>query len=155
LQVRARRTPRRTTCRCSDRPDVAMVSQSTFIGVKDRTPPTNRGDFYWTYHKYQAKPITYEMFQQSMENLRKFHVILITEWLNTSVPILERTLHWKSPPKQVLPHEVQAVRADKRLKSAKDILPPHDYEAIIAENALDVLFFHITKRIYMERVLCQ
>jgi hypothetical protein len=79
----------------------------TFIGDPDPRPPRNKGDFYWTYHKYQRKPLTWGQFSMSLHNLRRFHVLLVTEWLDSSPPLLLQALGWTSPPKQVLPHEVQ------------------------------------------------
>jgi hypothetical protein len=126
----------------------------TFIGSEDAHPPSNTGDFYWTYHKFQKQPITWDLFVRSLRNFRRFHVILVTEWLDSSVPLIERVLGWKTPPKQVLPHEVQAVRATKKSLAAKDILPPDDYAAVLKENVFDLLFFTIAKRIYLERLAC-
>ena len=80
----------------------------TFIGQVDKSVPKNyAGDFYWTYHKYHRKPWTYTMFMQALNNLRRFHVILVTEWLSSSSPVIQHYLNWKIPPRQVLPHEAQ------------------------------------------------
>lgn len=84
----------------------------TFTGDPDPRPPRNKGDFYWTYHKYQRKPLTWGQFSMSLHNLRRFHVLLVTEWLDSSPPLLRQSLGWTSPPKQVLPHEVQVATAD-------------------------------------------
>jgi hypothetical protein len=123
--------------------------------VQNKTPSSPpKGDFYWTYHKYQKAPVTWAQFAASLQNLRKYHVLLITEWLDSSPPLLQAALGWTSPPKQVLPHEVQAVRAEKKSVAAKDAVPPADYQHLLKENALDVLYFHAAKRIYLERLTC-
>lgn len=128
----------------------------TFIGDKDKVVPTNaNGDFYWTYHKYHMKKLTWQQFEKAIINIRKFHVILITEWLNTSMPVITRVLDWKVPPRQVLPHEVQAVREQKKSLTAKQILSVEDFQYLVYDNVLDLLFFQIMKRIYLERLFCR
>jgi hypothetical protein len=77
------------------------------------------------------------------------------EWLNFAHPIIERMLHWKVPSKQVLPHEVQAVRANKKSLRAKDTIPKADYDFIVQENIYDLLLYHIIARIFMERLYCE
>ncbi len=127
---------------------------NTFVGEKENNPPVNRGDFYWTYHRYHNQPMTYSRFMKSIENLRRFHIILITEWLDTSGTLLQRVLNWKIPPRQVLPHEVQAVRKDKVSRPSIELLSREDYHYLITDNIFDLLFFQITKRIYLERLFC-
>lgn len=128
----------------------------TFDGTIDPVPSKNSGDFYWTYHKYNNKQITWEMFQSALNNLKKFDLILITEWLDYAVSskTIESTLGWHVPPKHVLPHESQAVRESKVSKASKDLMPPEDYEKIANDNALDFLFFEVAKRIFLERSVC-
>jgi hypothetical protein len=80
----------------------------TFVGEKDSIIPKNfKGDFYWTYSKYQKRALTLPMFMDALTNLRKFNLILVTEWMSSSNRLIETVLGWKIPPKQVLPHEVQ------------------------------------------------
>ena len=128
----------------------------TFIGDKDKVVPANaKGDFYWTYHKYHMKKLTWQHFEKAIVNVRKFHLILITEWLNSSMPVITRVLDWKVPPRQVLPHEVQAVREKKKSPTAKEILSTEDFQYMVHDNILDILFFQIMKRIYLERLYCR
>lgn len=128
----------------------------TFIGTEDTIiakPKT--GDFYWTYHKYMNKKITWDMFSKALHNIMRFHAIFVTEWLEQSSSfILNHTLHWSVPPKQVLPHEVQAKRKIKKSSSAQDSMPPEDFAFLLKENALDLLFFKAVQRVYLERLGC-
>lgn len=129
---------------------------NTFIGERDTKWHGNKGDFYWTYHKFQRRQITWKSFSTALTNLRKFHLILVLEWINSSHEIIRETLAWFIPPKQVLPHESQALRAGKTGKkkslSAKESIPPEDYLYLIKDNIYDLLFFHLAKRIYLERI---
>ena len=78
---------------------------TTFVGDEvdnhDQDPRKYK-DLYWSYHKYQSVPLTYEMFQKALTRIRKFHVLLITEWLNGASGMLEEALGWKVPPKKVI-----------------------------------------------------
>ena len=57
------------------------------------------------------------------------------------------------PPRKVLPHEVQAKRGkDKKSLSAEEALSSEDYAFLLEDNALDLLFYHISKRISLERM---
>ena len=129
----------------------------TFIGDQDKVPAkAGTGDFYWTYSKYRQKKLTWEMFDSALRNIMRFHLIFITEWLEpSSTAILNRTLHWTVPPKQVLPHEVQALRKIKRSSSAEDCMSRDDYMYILRDNIFDLLFFRAVQRIYLERLNCQ
>jgi hypothetical protein len=65
------------------------------VGNIDLHPPVKaNGDFYWSYHKYQKTKITWELFQKSLINLRKFNLILITEWLDSSASMIDNVLGW-------------------------------------------------------------
>ena len=94
------------------------------------------------------------MFVRAIDNLRAFHLILVLEWIDSAAPLLENSLGWKTPPKQVLPHEVQALRGDKKSKAAKDMLPSEDYEYLACDNVFDLLLFVVVKRMYLERIKC-
>ena len=126
----------------------------TFIGDKDKRPIGNKGDFYWTYRKYEDKRITWTMFERAVKNILKFHIILILEYIDTSPPLIERILGWKNPPRQVLPHEGNAPRENKKSIPAIEALSAEDYIFLSRDNMLDVLFFEIVKRIYLERLHC-
>ena len=128
---------------------------TTFFGEEDKHPPANKGDFYWTYHKFWKKPITLQMFLKSVENVRKFNLLLVTEFLDYSVPLLDEVLGWKVPPKQVLPHEVQAMRAVKKNIPASARMAPDVYAAVCRDNVFDLLLFDLVKRIFLERYACK
>ena len=49
---------------------------------------------------------------------------------------------------------LQAVREKKKSVSASEATPPDDYQFMLQENVLDVLYFHAAKRIYLERLMC-
>ena len=116
----------------------------------------NYQPFYWSYHRYQRLVISYSQFIKAVNNFRRFHMILVMEWLKTDSvnTVLQKTLGWTSPPRQVLPHEVQARRQNKKSLTAKEILSPQEYNIMIEENIFDLLFFYIAKRIYVERYFC-
>lgn len=116
--------------------------------------PTVHGNFYWTYDKYQDTAISWDDFVQSIDTLRRFHLVLIMEWLEYSDHMIEEVLGWKDKPRQVLPHEGQAKRADKKSKSARELLEADVYNHVREDNALDHLFYHIGRRIFLERHAC-
>jgi hypothetical protein len=128
----------------------------TFCGYPDKGKPPNRQDFYWTYHKYHAKPIPWNMFLDALSNIMRFHAIFVTEWLDhSSKEVLARYLNWTKPPKKVLPLESQHKRdANKTSLLAKDVLPPDEYGYFCNDNALDILFFQCVQVVYMERLKC-
>eukprot|EP01036_Dinobryon_divergens_P026949 gene26950-35648_t len=128
---------------------------TTFIGDADFPAPTSRtGDFYWTYHKFQHKKIDFPTFDKAVQNLRKFHLVLITEWLERSAPVMNAGLGWRDAPKQVLPHEVQAPRKNKANVPSKQLLSSEDYDTLAQENVFDLLLFAVAKRIFLERSKC-
>lgn len=136
---------------------------TTFVGDEvdnhDQDPRKYK-DLYWSYHKYQSVPLTYEMFQKALTRIRKFHVLLITEWLNGASGMLEEALGWKVPPKKVLPHQSQANRkaSDKEEESkefdsyVEKVVGSKVYREISVDNVYDILLFHCAKRIYLERL---
>lgn len=138
----------------------------TFIG--DENPPDEElmerkgpkghplvhGNFYWTYDKFNKKAISWSDFSKAIDTLRRFHLVLILEYLNAADHMIEEVLGWKEKPRQVLPHEVQAKRADKKSKAAKDLLEPDVYNHVRELNAVDHLFYHIGRRIFLERHAC-
>jgi len=130
---------------------------NTFEGTADdksKLPQPKTGDFYWTYHKFRKTPVTLSMFLRSLENVRRFDLVLVTEYLEVSSSLIEKVLGWKAPPKQVLPHEIQAVRSSHKNIPAKELLPPADYKVVAEENVFDLLLFEISKRIFLERLHC-
>lgn len=84
---------------------------TTFIGEPAETPekqahdlahsPRKYQDFYWTYHQFQKQSMTLEMFQKSLRTVRGFHLVLVTEWLNSASSEIDDVLGWKVPPKRV------------------------------------------------------
>lgn len=136
----------------------------TFIGDEDSIPLDMKADFYWTYHKYYDHQrnidlryhLTWEDYLKAIDTLSSFSLILILEWIKSDVShqIIDRILGWPVPPKQVLPHEVQAIRDVKKSVSVQDRLTPSEYITIAKENAIDLLFFDIAKRMFIERTIC-
>ena len=137
----------------------------TFLGEVDAVvDDMKKGDFYWTYHKFNRREklreqqglpvVSWEEFDRALNHFRQFHLILVMEWLGSSGPYIEKLLDWKVPPKQVLPHEVQAQRQDKRSKASKDMISVEEYRYLREQNVFDILFFEIAKRIYLERTVC-
>jgi hypothetical protein len=138
----------------------------TFVGtenppddevLKRRGPkgnPVVHGEFYWTYNKFRGPELKWEEFESALDVVLRFHVVLILEWLDDSQGMLRELLNWQEAPRQVLPHESQAKRANKKSKSAKDTLPPEVYKVAREGNALDYLFFDFTRRIFLERLAC-
>lgn len=63
-----------------------------------------------TYHQFQpqyrksrgqAAGLTLSQFEQSLATVRSFHLVLITEWLNSASKEIDDVLGWKEPPKRV------------------------------------------------------
>ena len=128
---------------------------TTFWGLPDTSVPRNaNSDFYWTYHKFSRMPLDWAFFSRSLLNIRSFHLLLVTEYLDFSGPMIQKTLGWASPPKQVLPHEVQAPRQQKKNVPARSLMPIDDYREIAAENVVDILLFDVVRRIWLERFTC-
>lgn len=129
---------------------------NTFEGGGERDNPHGSGDFYWTYRKFVNKPITYRSFMNALGNVNKFHLILITEYLNSSSSLLHDTLDWIVPPRKVLPHENQVAKRDASSvkKPVVELVGEGDYKEIVLDNIYDLLFFHIVQRIYLERLAC-
>jgi hypothetical protein len=70
---------------------------------------------------------------------------------NATHMITDHVLGWKIPPRKVLPHESQAKRGGKTT-TALQALPHDEYMALIVDNALDVLMYHVSRRISLERM---
>jgi hypothetical protein len=138
----------------------------TFVGTENppdeelmakkgpRGRPLVHGDFYWTYNKFRTAPLSWEQFESAVDMLRRFHLVLIMEWLEQSPALFERVLGWHEKPRQVLPHERQARRAIKKSPSAKEQLPEDVYNNVRERNALDVLFYHVGRRVMLEHFSC-
>jgi hypothetical protein len=135
----------------------------TFLGTVDMGVPHGTGDFYWTYHKFQHYSIAEKDFLLALTNLRKFNLVLVLEWLDLDITrtALDRVLGWTAPPTKVRPHDGQApnresaqVDAAIRSSSSKKVLPHADYLFIAEDNALDMLFYHVVLRMFLERSAC-
>jgi hypothetical protein len=126
---------------------------TTFIGAEDHDR-YDRNDFYWTYHKYQGRPLTLDMFLQSLRHVLAFHLVLVTEWLDSSAPLIEEVLGWHTPPKQVLPHESSVAKRDASYRRVpiREVIGEADYAFVTEENIFDLLLFHIAQRLYLERL---
>lgn len=134
----------------------------TFMGTVDKGLPHGQGDFYWTYHKFQHVSINEQEFLQALMNLRHFNLILVMEYLDLELTtiVLDKVLGWKAPPTKIRPHDQQAPNRESlnnlaiRSSSSKKILPPIDYAFVSQDNALDMLFYHVVLRVFLERVAC-
>jgi len=116
--------------------------------------PFVHGDFYWGYHKYRKRVFEWKDFSVAIDSLRRFHVVLVLEWLKESDKMIEEIFGWAHAPRQVLPHEVQAVRSEKKSKSARDLLEEGVFEEIRKGNVLDHLFYAVARRVFLERHAC-
>lgn len=94
------------------------------------------------------------MFLQSLKNLLTFHLVLITEWLDSSPLLTEEVLGWKVPPKKVLPHESNFAKRNSSYTkiSIKDLIGENDYNYALYENIFDLLLYNIMKKLYLERL---
>ena len=81
-------------------------------------------------------------------------MVLITEWLDSSPPLIEEILGWKIPPKQILPHESNAIKRNESYKkiTIKELIGENDYNFILNENIFDLLLHQIMQRLYLERL---
>lgn len=137
----------------------------TFLGEATETEPLQRkgpngvplvhGNFYWAYNKYQARVLTWEDFRMAMDTLLRFHVVLVMEWLDEANATMKSTLGWTEAPRQILPHEVQAARQEKKSKSARALLDKKVFDSTREANVLDHLFFEAARRIFLERHACE
>lgn len=154
----------------------------TYVGdVHDGQPvtqPPPNPQFYWTYtyyyhrhhhHQYrelsadQEIPITWGMFEDALKNVRQFHLILILEWMNSADGLLKSVLNWNQHATRVRPHESAKEKENRPAASSlsgkneslyASLVPPQDFSFILQDNALDLLFFHALRRIYVERLAC-
>lgn len=98
-------------------------------------------------------PLTWQVFSDSVRTLRRFHLLLQTEWLphNATRVVTERVLGWTVPPRKVLPHESQARRGGVSA-SAREALSEDTYAFLLADNSLDLLMYHVSLRLSLERM---
>ncbi|CAM9510586.1 unnamed protein product [Choristocarpus tenellus] len=75
--------------------------------------------------------------------------------LDDSEWALKEVFGWEQPPRQVLPHENQALRGSKLSVKAKDAVPKEVWEEVLSANAFDVLLYHWARRMYLERRACR
>ena len=135
-------------------PDAEVIKRTGPKGV-----PLAHGNFYWSYDKYrgkegEARVRSWEGFAKAVDTLRRFHLVLVLEWLNDGDAEIARVLGWTAPPRQVLPHESQAKRAEKASKSARALLDPKVFAATREDNVLDHLFYHVGRRVFLARYAC-
>lgn len=102
-------------------------------------------------------PIHWEYFVRAIDNLSKFSLVLILEWLNLPISqkLIEDKLGWKQPVQQVLPQQAVFRRVDNRSITIWEGVKYQDYVEVARENVFDLLFFEIAKRIFLERVICK
>lgn len=55
---------------------------------------------------------------------------------------------------QVLPHDHGKRGKDKKSKRARDLVAPAEYIELRNRNAMDYLFYHVGRRIYLEHYNC-
>lgn len=116
--------------------------------------PLVHGNFYWGYHKYRKRVFEWTDFNVAVDSLRRFHAVLVLEWLKESDRMIEEIFGWAQAPRQVLPHEVQAVRSEKKSKCARDLLEEGVFEKVREGNVLDHLFYAVARRVFLERYTC-
>lgn len=94
------------------------------------------------------------MFLQSLHHILTFHLVLVTEWLDTSPPLIEEVLGWKTPPKPVLPHENSVAKRDGSYRKIpiREVIGEEDYRYVLEENVFDLLLYRIVQRVYLERL---
>ena len=74
--------------------------------------------------------------------------------------MISRVLGWSAKPDKILPHENQAKRevdrdtGKTRSVRARDVLQKDDYMRLASENAFDLLFYYVVKRLVLERMNC-
>eukprot|EP00904_Undaria_pinnatifida_P002101 jgi/Undpi1/11892/HiC_scaffold_4.g01591.m1 len=142
----------KTFCGRANPPDEALMKDLNKMGK-----PRHAGDLSWSYHKFNSwgEKVTWTDFRAAVENLRRFNLILVLDFVDDEMWALEEALGWKQARKQVLPHERQAVRADKKSVSAREALPSEVWAETLRTNAFDLLLFHWAKRMYLERSACR
>ena len=85
--------------------------------------------------------------------MRKFHIVLVTDWLEFAPPVIEDVLGWKTPPKKVLPHASQANRdANYKRVPIVEVIGQQDYDFVLEENVFDLLFYQCMQRLFLERL---
>uniref|UniRef100_A0A7S3Y0B9 Uncharacterized protein n=1 Tax=Heterosigma akashiwo TaxID=2829 RepID=A0A7S3Y0B9_HETAK len=122
--------------------------------VGPRGKPRFQGQFYWTYRKFDRRAWAWEDFRRAQELLLRFNLVLVLEWIDYSVDMIDRVLGWKEPPKQVLPWNNNQ-RKNTTSWSAKANIPEQELLKMKANNALGLLLYHWVKRIVAERLACQ
>eukprot|EP00903_Cladosiphon_okamuranus_P017092 g15749.t1 len=142
----------KTFCGQQNPPDEELMQDKNKFGV-----PKHEKDLSWSYHKFNSwgDKVTFKDLKRSMEILQRFHLILVLDFVDDEMWALKEALGWEAPRKQVLPHERQAVRANKKSISAKEALPSEVWSEILNANVFDVLLFHWAKRMYLERSACR
>ncbi len=130
-------------------PDAEVLKRKGPKGV-----PIVHGDFYWTYNKYRGRDLDWADFSTAVDTLRRFHAVLVLEWLGESDKMMEEVFGWTEAARRVLPHEVQAKRKEKVSSGAREKLDAAVFEATRKENVFDHLFYHVGRRIFLERYAC-
>ena len=134
----------------------------TFTGLEDSKRPHGSGDFYWTYRKFQHLNLDWHHFLLAVENLRRFHLLLVLDWLDLELThsVLRDMLGWSAPPKKVRPHEGQAPKRESTnngtlaVSSSRALLPEAEYFQVAEDNALDMLLYRVVQRMVLERHAC-
>ncbi|CAM9519665.1 unnamed protein product, partial [Hapterophycus canaliculatus] len=143
----------KTFCGQANPPDETLMKD-----LNKQGKPKHTSDLSWSYHKFNPwkdKQVSWEDLRSAIEVLQKFHLILVLDYVEDEMWALEEALGWKQARKQVLPHERQAVRENKKSIPAKEALSNEVWTEILHANVFDLLLFQWAKRIYLERSACR
>ncbi|CAM9799900.1 unnamed protein product [Chrysoparadoxa australica] len=114
---------------------------------KERREARETANFYWTYDKFRPWKalVKWEQFEAAMKTLRHFNLVLLWDWVGSpsSNQVAESVLGW---------HEWDAERKDRASKKARDELGKEEWEMLAKANVFDLLFYHWTKRLHLERL---
>jgi hypothetical protein len=112
---------------------------------------------YWPYPQRDKMPIHWEYFARAIDNLSKFSLVLILEWINLPISqqLIEDKLGWAKPVEHVMPRADMFKRNMSQPESIWENVSISDYNEVARENVFDILFFEIAKRIFLERVICK
>lgn len=113
-------------------------------------------DLSWSYRKFDSwgQKVDWRNFKQAVDILAQFNLLLILDFVNDEMWTLHETLGWHEARKQVLPHEQQAKRQNKKSIPAREALQPPVWKEALEANVFDLLLFHWGKRMYLERSAC-
>jgi hypothetical protein len=99
--------------------------------------------------------ITWDVFLRAIKTLSRFS-IMIMEWIDTpeAVRVLEEDLGFKQQPKLILPYEINNRVNRTALVPLTKLLTSEEYHDLAKKNMYDLLFYHVARRMFLERVNC-